>query len=322
MTPAAAHPATPRGYRLRRVTPADAGAVTELKRAAETARHGESDVTVEVVREEWALPRLDLARDVWLVDDGDGHLAGYGFCWVESLPATVVAEQTVHPAHRGRGLSELLLTLGEERAAELARAAGAAGVLDVWCSEDDDARRTLYGRRGYEHIRTFLRLERGLSGPVERPVWPAGVEMRIFRRDQDEAAVHAAGEEAFRDHFRPSEMDLDEWLEFRFVRGDLDLALWLIAWEGEQVAGAALAFETPEGGYIDELFVRRPWRGRGLGRALLLAACAELRRRGQTLAYLGVDSDNPTGATRLYGSAGFSQRRRPTLVYSRELPAG
>ena len=91
------HPSPPPGYRLRATTPADAPAVTALKVAAETAWHGESDVTLEYVREEWALPRLVLERDSWVVEDAGGGLAGYGFCWVEAPPAEIVAEQLVHP---------------------------------------------------------------------------------------------------------------------------------------------------------------------------------------------------------------------------------
>ncbi|NLE22563.1 MAG: GNAT family N-acetyltransferase [Actinobacteria bacterium] len=322
MTPPGPHPRIPEGYRLRQASPADVEAVARVRRAAETALHGETDTTVEIVREVWALPRLDLARDVWLLEDALDELVGYGYCWVETPPTMLVAEQTVHPAHRGRGLSELLLLLGEARAAELARDAGAAGVLDVWANQCDAARLALFERRGFAHIRSFLRLDRELDDPVEPAVWPAGIDVRHFRRSQDEERVHAAGEEAFRDHFRPSTMDLDEWLDFRFVRDDLDLGLWFVAWDGEEVAGSVLAFETPVGGYVDELFVRRPWRSRGLGRALLLTVCAELRRRGQPLAYLGVDSENPTGAMRLYGSAGFVQRRPATRVYSRDLRPG
>jgi mycothiol synthase len=317
------HPSPPSGYRLRATALCDAEAVTALKIAVETAWHGESDVTLEVVREEWALPRLVLERDSWVLEDAADGLVGYGFCWVEAPPAEIVAEQLVHPAHRGRGLSALLLDLCETRAAAVVRAAGPAvdGVLGVWVPEGDAPRRALNERRGYRHIRTFLRLDRDLAAPVERPPLPAGVKIRTFRRHQDEGAVHAAGQEAFRDHFRPAAMDLGEWLAFRFVRGDLDLGLWFVAWDGDEVAGAMLAFETPVGGYLDELFVRRPWRGRGLGRALLLEACAELRRRGRPVAYLGVDSENPTGAMHLYGSAGFTQSRAATLVYEKTVTA-
>jgi mycothiol synthase len=318
------HPGIPSGFHMRRPTDADAGAVAGLRRAIETARHGDSDETPELVREEWALPRLALARDAWLVEDERGRLAGYGLCWVEAPPGAIVAEQSVHPETRGRGLSEVLLDLCEARAEERFRAARPEhdGSLGVWSHEGDAPRLALYERRGFARTRAFLRLDRDLGPAVEPSAWPAGVAVRTFRVGHDEAAVHAAGEEAFRDHFRPAEMDLEEWVEYRFSRGDLDPELWFVAWDGEEAAGAVLAFETPSGGYIDELFVRRPWRGRGLGRALLLHTCAELRRRGQPLAYLGVDAENPTGARRLYESAGFRSLRGATLFFEKPLRAG
>jgi ribosomal protein S18 acetylase RimI-like enzyme len=56
---------------------------------------------------------------------------------------------------------------------------------------------------------------------------------------------------------------------------------------------------------VGALGVRRRWRGRGYGRALLLHTFREFRRRGMTRATLGVDAANPTGATRLYESVGM-----------------
>jgi len=233
-----------------------------------------------------------------------------------------VAEQTVHPGHRGHGLSEFLLKLCEARAACAAvRATGRAPAnLGVWTHEDDLERRALYERHGFRSVRSFLRLEVDLAEPAAAPVWPPGIAVRRFRRRRDEAAVHAATEEAFRDHWRPHSMDLDEWLAFRFAHPDLDLDLWWVAWDGEEVAGSLLALETPLGGYIDSLSVRRPWRGRGLGRALLREAFAELRRRGLPRAYLGVDSENPTGAMGLYESVGMRPKRGAHLVFEKDLP--
>jgi mycothiol synthase len=318
------HLRIPEGFRVRRPDEADAGAVAELKRTVEMARHGESDETVDLVREEWALPRLDLRRDAWLIEDVEGSLVGYGFCWTEAPPGEIVAEQIVDPGARGLGLSEYLLESCEARAVEVLAAAGpeSSGLLGVWSHHTDVARLALFERHGYRRVRTFLRLDRDLGPEIEPPRWPHDIVVRTFRREQDEARVHRAGEEAFRDHFRPTEMDLDEWLRFRFLRDDLDLGLWFVAWEGEEVAGSVLCFETPLGGYVDELFVRRPWRGRGLGRALLLHACAELRRRGLRMAYLGVDAANPTGAMHLYESAGFRSVRGPTYFHEKELNAG
>ena len=63
--------------------------------------------------------------------------------------------------------------------------------------------------------------------------------------------------------------------------------------------------EEPGVGWIGILGVRRPWRRRGLGRALLLHAFHEFRARGFTEAGLGLDAASLTGATRLYESVGM-----------------
>ena len=138
-----------------------------------------------------------------------------------------------------------------------------------------------------------------------RPVWPDGIEVREFRRGRDEAAVHQALEEAFAEHFRFAPMRLDEWERHQFAYTGLDTRLWLVAWDGAEVAGTCLAFDNPDRGYVDDLAVRKPWRGRGLGLALLLESFARLEARGQTEVVLGVDSENATGALALYQRAGM-----------------
>ena len=51
--------------------------------------------------------------------------------------------------------------------------------------------------------------------------------------------------------------------------------------------------------------VWRPFRGRGLGRGLLLHSFAEPCRHGLTRAGLGVDAESLTGAHRLYEAVGM-----------------
>ena len=56
------------------------------------------------------------------------------------------------------------------------------------------------------------------------------------------------------------------------------------------------------------LGVRRPWRGRGIGRALLLTAFVAVHiRGGGTRSSWGVDAANPSGATRLYEDVGMRE---------------
>ena len=65
-----------------------------------------------------------------------------------------------------------------------------------------------------------------------------------------------------------------------------------------------------EAGWVQGLAVRRPWRRRGLGLALLLHSFRELRARGREHVGLGVDGENTTGAVRLYERAGMHVARR------------
>jgi ribosomal protein S18 acetylase RimI-like enzyme len=297
--------------------------MTAVRQAVDTSLYGGSDTTQADLLELWSYPRLDRQADVWIVEGPDGDVVAYGFFWAEGPPHEAIADQWVRPEHRGRGLSEVLLELGEARAAAMAAANG-DGVpvsLAVFTDGGDGGRLELFARHGFAPAREFLRMEVVLETPPFVPVWPPGIEVRGFRRGRDDSAVHAAMEETFRDHYRPTRLDLDEWRALQFGRPDLDLGLWWVAWDGDQVAGSVLAIaSTGDAASIDELGVRRPWRGRGLGRALLLHAFAGLYERGLRRMYLGVDSVNPTGAMRVYESAGMRPTRRHVVLEKDILP--
>ena len=65
-------------------------------------------------------------------------------------------------------------------------------------------------------------------------------------------------------------------------------------------------------GWLDRVSVRRPWRRRGVARALIAAALIELAPAGHGVASLGVDTENPTGALGLYEGLGFRVDKRAT----------
>ena len=67
--------------------------------------------------------------------------------------------------------------------------------------------------------------------------------------------------------------------------------------------------------------MRRPWRHMGLGMALLLHSFREFYRRGTHKVGLSVDSQNLTGATRLYERAGMHVARQYD-TYQKELRPG
>jgi mycothiol synthase len=173
----------------------------------------------------------------------------------------------------------------------------------------------LVARRGYRRIRSSwtMEIELDAEAPLE-PVIPDGIELRPYRHPEDEQRVYEALQEAFLDHWDFHPTTIENWREFNVKSRYFEPDLWLIAWDGDEVAGASLNYPEHGGdpgyGWVGTLGVRRAWRRRGLGEALLRLSFVLLHARGLRKVRLGVDAENPTGATRLYERAGMRVLRR------------
>ena len=168
------------------------------------------------------------------------------------------------------------------------------------------AARALLEGHGYAAARTFWRLEIALATPPAVPVWPVGIAVRPCATDADERAAFAVVDEAMLDHWGHVRDGFEGWASGRKARYGFDPALWHLATAGDEPVGAAITGFEGDTGWVRDLAVRRPWRGRGLGRALLLRALGEFHRRGTPRVALNVDSASPTGATRLYVGVGMT----------------
>jgi ribosomal protein S18 acetylase RimI-like enzyme len=95
--------------------------------------------------------------------------------------------------------------------------------------------------------------------------------------------------------------------------------------DGNEVVGTSLcrknSYDNPDVGWVNTLGVRRAWRKRGIGLALLRHSFGELYRRGKRMAGLGVDAENLTGALRLYENAGMYAHLSFDL-FEKEIRAG
>jgi ribosomal protein S18 acetylase RimI-like enzyme len=139
---------------------------------------------------------------------------------------------------------------------------------------------------------------------------PPGLEIRAVTRS-DARAVWDAGAEIFRDHWGATDESEEGFASF-VGSPKSDPSLWVVAWDGDQIAGEVLTSITDGVGYLDSVGVRRPWRRRGLGRALVAASLRLLASRGATSVGLGVDLQNQNEAARLYESVGFAIRTTST----------
>ena len=169
----------------------------------------------------------------------------------------------------------------------------------------NDARaHALLESRGYRPVRRYYRMEIELDGPPPDPAWPEGIEVRPYD-DGEAAAFHAALDEAFAEEWgHEAARDVD-WRAVR-ERRSRDRSLWFAVKDGGEIAAALVSDEEHWGvGWVHSIGVRPAWRRRGLGEALLTHSFAELYRRGRKHIGLGVDAENPTGATRLYERLGM-----------------
>jgi mycothiol synthase len=301
---------------VRRPAAADLESVLALVRAADEAVIGESDWTESDLREEWE--RLDLERDAWLVEL-DGRLAGYA-TFEDRGGGRLVADGYVHPGLRGRGVGSELLRASEERARARADSVAETRVaLQNATIETDACTSRLYERRGYAPVRWFWKLVIELDDPAAARV-PAGIGIRPLRDLGEAPALHAALEEAFAEHWAHRPRPFEEYAKRTFHRPGVDLSLYWVALEGGEVVGGTLCDWKRQGdwGWVGIIGVRPPWRRRGIAEALLRTAFAEFARRGERRVALGVDAENPTGATRLYERLGM-RRFWEAVVYEMEL---
>jgi ribosomal protein S18 acetylase RimI-like enzyme len=148
-------------------------------------------------------------------------------------------------------------------------------------------------------------------------VLPEGIEIRPYRHPEDEQRVYEAVQDAFADHWEFHPATIEHWREFSVKARNFEPELWLVAWDGHEIAGASCnypeRFGDPGYGWVGTLGVRRPWRRRGVGEALLRRSFAALHARGPRKVRLSVDAENPTGATRLYERVGMHVQRRSNI---------
>ena len=145
-------------------------------------------------------------------------------------------------------------------------------------------------------------------------------DMGIERLDPDDVReFHDALDEAFQDHWEHHPATFDDWWKRHADNPNLDLSLWFVIREGGEMA-AVVRNEANRngGGYVGAIGVRRPWRGNGYAKGLLLHTFREFYDRGIKRVTLGVDAESPTGATHLYERVGMHVEQE-NVVFEKSL---
>jgi GNAT superfamily N-acetyltransferase len=202
---------------------------------------------------------------------------------------------------KGRGLGTEILERGEA----FARAASVKKI-HTGAAEPDSAARALFEAKGYHEVRRFYEMAIELAEEPVVPELPDGLVLDELRESEERAFYDALGE-AFADHWEWHPTPFEEWIAVRKGQHrDEHGPLWLVVRDGEELAAVTRNEARAVGeGYVGAIGVRRPWRGKGLAKALLYRTFLEFWNRGMRRITLGVDAESPTGATHLYDRVGM-----------------
>jgi len=281
------------------------------------------DSVEEIARAYSLLRNCDPYQDM-IFAEVDGDVIGYGRVTWAAEPngqRLYINFGWVLPAWRRRGIGQAMLRWQERRLREIAAQHPHTGprlfTNAAW--DGEQGRHALLHNEGYRPV-TYgaIMVRPDLENIPEAPL-PPGVEVRPVKPEHLRAIWDAAIE-AFRDHWsfvEPGEEDYQNYLSFPYT----DTSLWRIAWEGDQVVGQVRSFINPDEnaeygrqrGWTEDISVRKPWRRRGIARALLVQSLHAVKERGMTEAALGVHTENPNGAFQLYQSVGFEVMRMETV---------
>jgi mycothiol synthase len=320
------------GYQVRAARIQDLPQAVPMFNAAEVELSGAGDWTVERYEQEWLKGGIDLKASTRIVLAPDGSLVGCVELWDQiDPPARPWIWGRVHPDWKGRGIGSAMLDWALktslralERLPEDVRLAP-----NTAAPAQHTPSIRLFEHAGMSPCRYSWRMVTDLAAPVSEPQWPLGVTVRTLRYPEDLEAVYRAVDEAFSEHWGYIQRSFEEafslWKSYTFEALALKPELWFLAMDSEKIAGSINAMErsdlAADMGWIPTLAVCKPYRRRGLGKALLLYAFRALQELGVERVGLGVDAKNKSGATRLYERVGMHMDHE-TVHYEIELRPG
>lgn len=248
-------------------------------------------------------PAIHLDRHS-LVVEADGHAVGYARMFREKGTRLFVI-MWLEPAWRGQGIEKQLIERLWAQAPAFAEPA-----FDVGARSGQPTYASALHELGFYPVRSWWTMRIDLRGEPPPPAFPPGIELRPFVLGQDELMLTELINDVFSEHWGEGQHTLAS-IRAEVAMPDFSADLLLFAEKEGQVVGYVWSWVDPHPGvtgafyaYIGDLGVRKAYRGKGLGRALLLRALHDVKARGMVAADLDVDGPN-ANAKHLYESVGF-----------------
>jgi GNAT superfamily N-acetyltransferase len=293
-------------------------AVTEGMKEADQL---ELTISVEdIAREFKHLEHCDPYRD-FLFAEVDGKVVGYTRVWWSKDPSDLYLYNhfvDLLPEWRGKGIRNVMLRYNEQRLSEMSRmhSADVPHMFQALVADSEKDWILILENEGYHVFRFGFRMVRPDLENIPDLPFPEGIDVRPAKPEHYQAIIGAWNEACkdMRGQIPISDEDFKGFQESPIFNP----SLWQIAWHEDEVIGTVLNFIDErenmaykrKRGHVELISVKRPWRGRGIAKALIARSFKLLKDHGMTEAALGVDAENPSGALRLYEKMGFQINKK------------
>jgi mycothiol synthase len=278
----------------------------------------------DIARDFRHLENCDPYED-FLFAEVDGRVIGYTRIWWSKDPSGLYLynhSAALLPEWRGKGIRNAMLRHNEQKLREMAQAhpADSPRMFQSFVMDTEKDWISVLISEGYSvYLYGFTMVRPNLENIPELS-FPEGIELRPAKPEHYRAIMDAWNE-ACKD-MRGIVPISDQFFKWFQESPLFDPSIWQIAWHKEEVVGTVINFIDQrensqcnrKRGHVENISVKRHWRGRGIAKALIARSLRILRERGMTDATLGVDAENPSGALHLYRKMGF-QVQKTTVIY-------
>ncbi|MCC7164738.1 MAG: GNAT family N-acetyltransferase [Anaerolineae bacterium] len=268
------------------------------------------------------MPNMDIKRGVFLVEAAGEAVA---YKTLRGYPEAVGQycynhHGSVLPEYKKRGIGLAMIRHSEQVLREIAAThpAQAPKAFQVFLDNLQRDLTHLLEQEGYAPVRYFYTMLRPNLGDIPGAPLPDGIEVRAVEPGHLHA-IWLSMIDAFSEHWGETE-HTDEAYELWLKRPSTRHDLWQIAWDGNRVVAVVLntvdaednALYNRKRGFTEDIATLKAYRGRGLAQALIARGLRQFRELGMTEAALEVDTENGTGALKLYGKLGYRPIRTMT----------
>jgi mycothiol synthase len=296
----------------------DFPAMLGIIEAAANADHLETGETLEDLKHDYEhMTNSDPYQDL-IIAEIDAEPIAYARVewWQEEQPNDRIYGHFVNilPEWRNQGIENAIIHWCEARLREIAaeHPQDSKHYFQTYSSEFKVRFNSILESLGYTAERFFIEMSRSLED-IPTATLPQGIQSRPVQPGE-ERKIWEAANEAFRDHWgysEPKEEHYTSYVGSKYFQPHL----WQVAWEGDQVVSSVMNYIDHDynqkyhrqRGWTENISTLKPWRHQGIARALIVRSMHMHKAQGMTEVGLGVDTNNPNGALKLYQGLGYQQ---------------